>query len=121
MAHMPERLSSIDSFMEKIFANDPRTAASQEAMTRLIALAACLVVGASAGGVLESMGGISAKLAAARSAILAKFDAARGHDADGYGSSAAWLAAKNKVTRRDANAEVRLMRQFDAAAAGRPR
>jgi hypothetical protein len=68
--------------------------------------------GASAGGVLESMGGIGARFAAARSAILARFDAARGHDADGYGSSAAWLAAKNKVTRRDANAEVRLMRQL---------
>lgn len=68
--------------------------------------------GACAGGVLESMGGIGAKFAAPRSAILAKFDAARGHDADGYGSSAAWLAAKGKVTRRDANAEVRLMRQL---------
>jgi hypothetical protein len=70
--------------------------------------------GASAGSVLESMGGISAKFAAARAAILGKFDAARGHDADGYGSSASWLAAKNKVTRRDANAEVRLMRQLRA-------
>ena len=68
--------------------------------------------GASAGGVLESMGAISAKFTAARSATLSTFDAARGHDADGYGSSAAWLAAKNKVTRKDANAEVRLMRQL---------
>jgi hypothetical protein len=68
--------------------------------------------GASAGTVLESMGAISAKFAAARAAILSKFDAARGHDADGYGSSASWLAARNKVTRRDANTEVRLMRQL---------
>jgi len=68
--------------------------------------------GTCAGNVLEAIGGISAKFAAARSAILAKFDAARGHDADGYGSSAAWLAAKNKVTRKDANIEVRLMRQL---------
>jgi streptogramin lyase len=35
--------------MEKTFANDPRTPASQEAMTRLIALGACLLVGVSAG------------------------------------------------------------------------
>jgi hypothetical protein len=64
--------------------------------------------------VLESLGGLSAKFAAARSAILARFDAARGHDADGYGSSAAWLAAKGRTTRRAANAEVRRMRQFRA-------
>jgi hypothetical protein len=70
--------------------------------------------GASAGDVLESMTGISAKFAAARAAILARFDAAREHDAEGFGSSAAWLAAKGKVTRRDANAEVRLMRQLRA-------
>ena len=70
------------------------------------------VDGTSAGGALEAMGAISAKFAAARAAILAKFDGARGHDADGYGSSAAWLAAKNKVTRKDANTEVRLMHQL---------
>ena len=66
------------------------------------------------GGVLESLGGLSAKLAAARSAVLSRFDAARGHDGDGYGSSAAWLAAKGRTTRRAANAEVRRMRQFRA-------
>src|SRR5258708_34720747 len=51
------------------------------------------------GCVLESLGRLSAKFAAARAAILARFDAARGHDADGYGSSAAWLAAKGRTTR----------------------
>ena len=53
--------------------------------------------GASAGSVLETMGGISAKFAAARAAILGKFEAARGHEADGYGSSASWLAANDLV------------------------
>jgi hypothetical protein len=66
------------------------------------------------GGVLESLGTLSGKLAAARSAVLARFDATRGHDGDGYGSSAAWLAAKGRTTRRAANAEVRRMRQFRA-------
>jgi hypothetical protein len=66
------------------------------------------------GDVLESLGGLSAKFAAARAVILARFDAARGHDADGYGSSAAWLAAKGRTTRKAANAEVRRMRQFRA-------
>ena len=72
------------------------------------------LAGADLGGVLEALGGLSGKLAAARAAVLAKFDAARGHDADGYGSSAAWLAAKGRTTRKAANAEVRRMRQFRA-------
>ncbi|MCW2929206.1 MAG: endonuclease [Actinomycetia bacterium] len=72
------------------------------------------LAGADLGGVLESLGGLSAKFAAARAAILGRFDAVRGHDADGYGSSAAWLAAKGRTTRRAANAEVRRMRQFRA-------
>jgi hypothetical protein len=72
------------------------------------------LAGADLGGVLESLGVLSAKFAAARAAVLARFDAARGHDADGYGSSAAWLAAKGRTTRRAANTEVRRMRQFRA-------
>src|SRR6202012_5393301 len=54
------------------------------------------------GGALQSLGRISGKFTAARAAILARFDAERGHDADGYGSSASWLAAKKKTTRRAA-------------------
>jgi hypothetical protein len=72
------------------------------------------LAGADLGGVLEALGGLSGKLAAAKAAVLARFDAARGHDADGYGSSAAWLAAKGRTTRKAANAEVRRMRQFRA-------
>jgi hypothetical protein len=66
------------------------------------------------GDVLESLGTLGAKLAAARAAALSRFDAVRGHDGDGYGSSAAWLAAKGRITRKAANAEVRRMRQFRA-------
>ena len=69
---------------------------------------------AALGGVLESMGAISAKFAAARSAILARFDAESGHDADGYGSSRAWLVAKGRMTAKAAGVQVRLMRQLAA-------
>jgi Domain of unknown function (DUF222) len=70
------------------------------------------VAGADLGGVLASLGMLSGRLAAARAAVLSRFDAARGHDADGYGSSASWLAAKGRTTRQAAGAEVRRMRQF---------
>jgi len=63
------------------------------------------------GEVLEAFCRISAKYAAARAGFLARFDAGRGHDADGYGSSASWLAARGRVTRKAASAEVRGMRQ----------
>src|SRR5215469_9932247 len=69
---------------------------------------------AALGGVLEAMGAIGAAFAAARSAILARFDAERAHDGDGYGSSKAWLAAKGKMTTKAAGAQVRLMRQLNA-------
>jgi hypothetical protein len=64
------------------------------------------------GDVLRAMSGISGKLAVARAAFLARFDAGRGYDADGYGSSASWLAAKGKTTRKAASAQVRQMRQL---------
>ena len=61
---------------------------------------------------LTALGDLQAKLAAAHAAFLRRFDAADAHDADGYGSSSAWLAAKGRMTRRDARAAVRQMRQF---------
>jgi hypothetical protein len=75
---------------------------------------AAMLEAAALGGVLAAMGGLSAKFAAARSAVLARFDAGRGHDADGYGSSRSWLAAKSRLTAREAAAQVRLMRQLAA-------
>src|SRR5258708_22045265 len=68
--------------------------------------------GAACGDVLIALGGIQAKLAAAYDGFLRRFDAADAHDADGYGSSSAWLAAKAQLTKRDARAVVRQMRQF---------
>ena len=77
------------------------------------------------GEVLTALGDLQGKLAAAHATFLRRFDAADAHDADGYGSSSAWLAAKGRMTRRDARAAVRQMRQFgerpglhDAVAAG---
>jgi hypothetical protein len=68
--------------------------------------------GAACGEVLIELGEIQAKLAAAYATFLRRFDAADAHDADGYGSSSAWLTAKGRMTKRDALAAVRQMRQF---------
>jgi Domain of unknown function (DUF222) len=77
------------------------------------------------GEVLTALGDLQGKLTAAHATFLRRFDAAGAHDADGYGSSSAWLAAKGRMTRQDARAAVRQMRQFsqrpglhDAVAAG---
>jgi hypothetical protein len=67
---------------------------------------------AALGEVLTTLGDLQSKLAAAHAAFLRRFDAADAHDVDGYGSSSAWLAAKGRMTRRDARAAVRQMRQF---------
>jgi hypothetical protein len=67
---------------------------------------------AALGEVLTILGGLQDGLAAAHATFLRRFDAVAAHDADGYGSSSAWLAAKGRMTRRDALAAVRQMRQF---------
>ena len=67
---------------------------------------------AALGEVLTALGDLQDRLTAARATFLRQFDAAGAHDADGYGSSSAWLAAKGRMTRRDARATVRQMRQF---------
>ena len=67
---------------------------------------------AAIGGVLTALGDLQGKLAAAHASLLRRFDAADAHDADGYGSSSAWLAARGRMTKRDARAAVRQMRQF---------
>src|SRR5215472_1967758 len=67
---------------------------------------------AAAGDVLTSLGELHAKFTAAHAAVLRRFDALGGHDADGYGTSSAWLAAMAKMARKDAKAAVRRMRQL---------
>jgi Domain of unknown function (DUF222) len=67
---------------------------------------------AALGEALTALGGLQDRLAAAHATFLRRFDAADAHDADGYASSSAWLAAKSRMTKRDALAAVRQMRQF---------
>jgi hypothetical protein len=90
---------------------------AEQAMDFLNSPAALGLPGAACGEVLRALGRIQAKQAAARCGFLRRFDAAGAHDADGYGSSAAWLAAQGRLTRKDARAAVREMRRH----AERPR
>ncbi len=69
------------------------------------------------GELLIGLGELHAKLTAAHARLLRRFDAADGHDADGCGSSSAWLAAKGGMSKQAARAAVRQMRQL----AERPR
>jgi hypothetical protein len=77
------------------------------------------------GEALVGIGAIVSGLAAAQSGLLRRFDADSAHDADGYASTAAWLAHKTQLGRKDAKAAVRQMRLLarhpllgDAAADG---
>jgi hypothetical protein len=72
--------------------------------------------GCACGELLIGLGEVQAKLAAAHAGFLRRFDAADAHDADGYGSSSAWLAAKGGMSKAAARASVRRMRQLG----GRP-
>ena len=74
--------------------------------------AAAELPAAACGPALAALGELQAKVTAAHAGVLRRFDAACAHDADGYGTSAAWLAAMTKMTRPDAKAAVRRMRQL---------
>jgi hypothetical protein len=98
--------------------------AAGAAMDFLNEAAACLE-GAACGELLIGLSEVQAKLAAAHAGLLRRFDACDAHDADGYGSSAAWLAGKAGMSRGGAKAAVYRMRQLgerpllgDALAAG---
>jgi hypothetical protein len=64
------------------------------------------------GGALEAIGVLSGKFAAARAAVLCRFEAERAYASDGHGSATAWLKARGRMTGKAAGAEVRQMRQF---------
>ena len=64
---------------------------------------------AALGEVLVSVGAIQTKLAVAYAEFLFRFDAQDGHEADGYATSSAWLAAMSRLSKRDAKAAVRRM------------
>ena len=69
---------------------------------------------AAVGEVLTSLSDLQSRLTAAQAAFLRRFDAADGHDDDGYATSSAWLAAKAKMSRKGARAAVWQMRRFAA-------
>jgi Domain of unknown function (DUF222)/HNH endonuclease len=79
--------------------------------------------GPACGEALIAIGAIQSALAAAQGGLLRRFDADSVHDADGYASTAAWLAGRTGLGRKDAKAAVRQMRLLgrhpllDAAAA----
>jgi hypothetical protein len=64
------------------------------------------------GRTLEAMGVLSSRFAAARAAIMNRFDAERAYTDDGYGSTTAWLRGQTGMTGKAAGAETRRMRQF---------
>ncbi len=66
--------------------------------------------GAACGEALVQVGAILSGLTAVQNGLLRRFDADGAHDADGYASTAAWLACKTGLGRRDAKAAVRQMR-----------
>jgi hypothetical protein len=68
--------------------------------------------GAACGELLIALGEVQAKLTAAHAGLLRRFDAADAHDADGYGSSSAWLAAKAGMSKQAARSAVKQMRQL---------
>jgi Domain of unknown function (DUF222) len=68
--------------------------------------------GTSYGPVLQSLGEIGAKFTAAHASVLSRFDATDAHSADGYGTSAAWLYAMAQLSKKDAKAAVRQMKNL---------
>jgi uncharacterized protein DUF222 len=66
------------------------------------------------GGVLTRLSAIGAKYSAAWNYYLSKFDANDCHDADGYQTSAAWLAHKTQTKLSAARGQVRQMRLVTA-------
>jgi hypothetical protein len=86
--------------------------AAEDAVDFLNSAAVADLPGATCGAALLALGRIQAKLTAAHAGLLRQFDAADAHDADGYGSSSAWLAAKGGMSKKAAKAAVRQMRQL---------
>ena len=77
---------------------------ARASMDYLNSPAAAELAASAAGGVLAALGEIGAMYTAAHATFLRRFDAADAHDADGYGTSAAWLAAMAKLAPGDAKA-----------------
>jgi hypothetical protein len=84
--------------------------AGQAAAAYLNSAAVGELDGRACGEALEQLASITSLLGAAANGLLRRFDAADAHDADGYATSAAWLAGRTRLGRKDAKAAVRQMR-----------
>jgi hypothetical protein len=62
------------------------------------------------GGVLVELEASRSRMTAARAAVLNRFDAAGGHDSDGYQNSSSWLKDKAGMTRPAAKGRIKEMR-----------
>jgi Domain of unknown function (DUF222) len=92
-------------------AGDALSAASA-AMDYLNSSCLAAVDATACGGLLIALGEVQAKLTAAHAGLLRCFDTANAHDADGYGSSSAWLAARAGMSKQAARSMVRQMHQL---------
>jgi Domain of unknown function (DUF222) len=94
------------------FENAPEALAVAGAAMDYLNSAVAGLDGSACGDLLIALGQVQAKLTAAHAGLLRRFDAADAHDADGYGSSSAWLAARVGMPKQAARAAVRQMRQL---------
>jgi hypothetical protein len=94
------------------FGNASQALATASAAMDYVNAAATDLDGLACGDLLVVLGEIQAKLTAAHVGLLRRFDAADAHDANGYGSSSAWLTAKAGMSQQAAKAAVRQMRQL---------
>jgi uncharacterized protein DUF222/HNH endonuclease len=94
------------------FGSAPQALAMAGAAMDYLNAAVAGLDGMACGDLLIALGEVQAKLTAAHAGLLRRFDAADAHDADGYGSSSAWLAAKAGLPKKAARAAVRQMRQL---------
>src|SRR5215472_10000010 len=93
----------------RFFSDAPAAVAAAAAAMDYLNAAVAGLDGSSCGELLIALGQVEAKLTAAHAGLLRRFDA---HDADGYGSSSSWLAAKAGMSKKGAGTAVRQMRQL---------
>ncbi len=96
------------------FDSAPQAMAMAGAAMDYLNAAAIGLNGLACGELLIALGEVQAKLTAAHVVLLHRFDAANAHDADGYGSSSSWLAARAGMPNKAARAAVRQMRQLSS-------
>jgi len=103
---------AIDAAADRGFSSTAQALAVLGAAADYLNAAVAGLDASACGELLVALGEVQAKLTAAHAGLLRRFDAADAHDADGYGSSSSWLAAKAGMPKKAARAAVRQMRQL---------